>query len=131
MSKEELLKIFKMEELYNRKKVQKPFLYHFVDSLLCSGSSIIYYFYNEEIIISLKTKEFSKENKEQELFLTFKINDKNLLLSKNSQDFKNELFPFLDFKTTLEADLEFISGIVNNILIPKYNLKWNFSIIDY
>ena len=44
MKKEEFLKIFKMKELYDKEVKHIPFAYQFVDSMLSSGTSIIYYF---------------------------------------------------------------------------------------
>lgn len=130
MTKEKLLKIFKLEELYKAGNPEIPFTYYFSEIMGYSGTTIIYYFYPDEIRISIATKEFSKEDKKQEIFLVFKLKENEVILLKNKRDFQNTLFPFLDFKTTLEADLEFISGVTNNILIPKYNLNWKYSIIE-
>ena len=61
----------------------------------------------------------------------FELENEELKLIKNKRDFKNEIFPHLTFEGTLDADLEFIAEIINDILVPKHNLKWNFSTIDY
>lgn len=131
MKKEEFLKIFKMKELYDKEVKHIPFTYQFVDSMLSSGTSIIYYFYDKEISISLSSKEFSINKEDKKLYLVFKLENEELKLIKNKRDFKNEIFPHLNFEDTLDADLEFIAEIINDILIPKHNLKWNFSTIDY
>ena len=131
MKKEDLLKIFKIEELYNGKKDKMPFLYHFTDNMNINGTNILYYFYEDEIKISLITQDFSTNNEEKKLHLKFQVNNDNLTLIKNENDFKNEFFPHLIFEDTLEADLEFVSGVICNVFIPKHNLKWEYSKINY
>lgn len=131
MKKEEFLKKFKMKELYGKEVKNIPFAYQFVDSMLSSGTSIIYYFYDKEISISLSSQEFSINKEDKKLCLMFELENEELKLIKNKRDFKNEIFPHLSFEGTIDADLEFIAEIINDILIPKHNLKWNFSTIDY
>jgi len=107
MKKEEFLKIFKMKELYDKEVKHIPFAYQFVDSMLSSGTSIIYYFYDKEIAISLSSQEFSINKEDKKLCLIFELENEELKLIKNKRDFKNEIFPHLNFEDTLDADLEF------------------------
>ncbi len=95
----------KTEELYNKEIGNIPFAYQFIDAMLSSGNSVIYYFYEKEIVISLTTKEFSFNKEEKKLNLIFNGDCDELKLIKNKRDFKNKIFPYLTFEDTLDADL--------------------------
>lgn len=123
MKTEELLKIFRLYEMYENDKDKIPFIYHFSNIYSSSDTYIIFYFYQEEISLSITTSAFI--NSEQSINLTFKIENNNINLIKDMYH-KNEIFPHLTFEKNLIIDLEFLSGMIYNFFIPKYKLNFDF-----
>lgn len=126
MKKDDFLELFKMKELYYNKQKELPFSYCFEENLFDSDCTIDYFFYDHEIILNLKTKDFSPDTKEiKELILTFEVENEHLNIVKyNEHVFKNSLFTHLLFEENILPDLEFLSSMINDVLIPKNHLKW-------
>lgn len=126
MTKEEFLEIFDLTEMYEQVKDMRNSRFSLSDYLLYTGTYISFYFRQDEISMSFTTKDFVPGNKERQIFLKFNLKNNQLLLNKD-HSFKNELFEHLFFEEGIVADLEFLAGIIKNILTPKYNLRWRFS----
>lgn len=129
MKKEELLKIFKLKDMYENDKNNIPFSYHFSNLFLYRDSAIIYYIYEKEIVIHITIEKYGDNSKS--INLPFYINeDDDMFLLKNKY-FKNEMFPHLNFDKNIETDLEFLSGMIYNIFIPQHNFKLSVIEINY
>lgn len=128
MTKEELLKIFNLDELYENDTDKIPFIYHYSNLFLNDEVNIIFYFYKEEINLAITWETLIEAKKT--IYLTFKIEDNNVYLIKDIHH-KNEIFPHLTLDKNIEIDLDFLSGMIYNFFIPKYKLKFNFCENDY
>jgi hypothetical protein len=120
MTKEEFLKLFELEEIYQEYKNTTPFSFGLHDNLIGTNNFIFFGFEDKnKIKFSIESVEFSE--KIQELEIHFMINNNKIEINTN-EIFKNEIFPFLTFDTNLDASLKFIADFINKILKPKYQL---------
>lgn len=116
-----------MKELYELKKKFIPFIYTFEESLLDCGTAFYFYCNKNEFLINLTTKDFSRYNEIKEIILTFEIVEDLIYLKIGPNEFKNEIFNHLNFQDNLVNDLDFLSEIIYNSLIPKYKLSREYS----
>ena len=128
MNKKDFLTIFNIKDEYGFEKKKIPYLYSLADNINFSKNTIFFYFFENEISLFMMSKDFSENSSIKELSVSFNIIDGDLFLLEKG--FKNEIFPHLNFKESLEEDLLFISNIINQILIPKYQLKSEYKEID-
>ncbi len=121
MTKQEFLKLFELEEIYNKYQNKIPFSYGLHDHLIGTKNFIFFGFENEnKIKFCIECVEFSENIQKLELHL---IVDDNEQIQINMEEiFKNEIFSFLTFDTNLNAALKFIADFINKILKPKYQL---------
>lgn len=125
MTKQEFLKLFELEEIYNKYQHKIPFCFSLHDRLIGTDSAIYFSFRNDNMIkIHIECVEFNTEVQHLEVSLI--LNDKEVELTPN-EIFKNEAFPFLTFDTNLELSLKFIADFINKILKPKYQLMGGVS----
>lgn len=125
MTKQEFLKLFELEEIYNKYQNKIPFCFSLHDRLIGTDSAIYFSFRNNNMIkIHIECVEFNTEV--QHLEFTLILNNEGLEFKQN-EIFKNEVFPFLTFDTNLEAALKFIADFINKILKPKYQLMGGVS----
>jgi hypothetical protein len=122
MDRNEFLKLFELEDIYNQYKEEEDFGLGLFDHLTGSKNMIIYYFNKNKLKLVMESDEFNNEIQELELHLI--LNDNKIEINKN-EIFKNETFPFLTFETNLDADLKFIANFINKILKPKCHLIRN------
>lgn len=121
MVKQEFLKLFELEEIYNKYKDKIPFSFGLHDRLIGTDTFIFFGFHStNKIKFCIECVEFSE--KIQELEIHFIIDDNEQIKIDIEEILKNELFPFLTFDTNFEAALKFIADFINKILKPKYQL---------
>lgn len=125
MTKQEFLKLFELEEIYNKYQNKIPFCFSLHDRLIGTDSAIYFSFIDGNTTkIHIECVEFNTEVQHLELSLV--LNEKEIEFKKN-EIFKNEFFPFLTFDTNLDAALKFIADFINKTLIPKYQLMGGVS----
>ena len=124
MTKQEFLKLFELEEIYNKYKDKIPFCFGLHDNLIGTDNAIFYVFEQKKLKFVVECVEFNLKIQRFELHLI--LNEKEIKINQN-EIFKNELFPFLTFDTNFEASLKFIADFINKILKPKYQLMGGVS----
>ena len=124
MTKEEFIKLFELEKIYEKCQDKVSFSFCLFDNLTGSNNEIYYVFDDKNIKLVCLCSEFNEKMQNLEIHLVLK-NGKIELNGKAV--FKNEIFPFLTFDTNLEASLKFIADFFNKILKPKYQLMGTIS----
>lgn len=125
MTKQEFLKLFELEDIYQKYHEKIPFCFSLNDNLIGSKNSILYFLdKNNKFHLNIECTEFSEFVQKIELNLNF--NEDLIEINKNDP-LINEFFKFLNFDTNLDASLEFIANFINRILKPKYHLMGHVS----
>lgn len=123
MTKQEFLKLFELEDIYQKYEKHIPFSFGYHDILTNTPNKIHFSFLSQDKIkLILDSTELSINPQRLEINLVLEVNE---VYINKEKEFKNEIFPFLTFDTNFEAALKFIADFMNNILIPKYELKGN------
>ena len=126
MTKDEFIKLFEIEKVYEKCKSKIPFCFGLHDNLTGTENSIFYVFSENKVKVVVECDELSEKNKKQRLEFHVILNNDKVELNKD-EIFICELFPFLTFDTNFEASLKFIANFINKILIPKYQLMGGVS----
>lgn len=126
MNKEEFIKLFELEEIYNKYQSKNSFGFGLFNNLTGTENAIFYIFSENKIKVVIECDELNQKQKLQRLEVHLVLNEENIQINKD-EVFKNEIFPFLTFDTNLEASLKFIADFNNKILKPKYRLMGTVS----
>lgn len=120
MKKEEFLKLFELENIYDKYKHKKSFIFGCHDNLTGTYNACYFLFEgNNQFKVIIETEHFAQQIQQIEVHLI--LNETEIMLNKNEL-LKNDIFPFLNFSTNFEASLRFIANFINKILIPKNSL---------
>lgn len=130
MKKDEFLNLFRLTTLYNKKREKEPFKFNLNNNIENTGNCIDFSFYENKIILSICSNHFLSNEASKTIFLKFLLKDNELVLVKD-ESFKNEIFEHLKFNNNMYTDLSFLSDIIYNTLIPRYDLKWNYCEMRY
>lgn len=121
MTKQEFINLFNLGEVYLKYQNNIPFSLRY-SNRLTSENNFILYFQDEESKFHLVVESTEFNEEPQKLELNLILNNETVLLNKDEL-FTNDLFPFLTFDTNFEAALNFLANFINDIVIPKYELK--------
>ena len=121
MTKQEFINLFNLGEVYLKYQNNIPFSLRY-SNRLTSENNFILYFQDEESKFHLVVESTEFNDEPQKLELNLILNNETVLLNKDEL-FTNDLFPFLTFDTNFEAALNFLANFINDIVIPKYELK--------
>lgn len=124
MTKQDFLKLFELDEIYNKYQNKIPFCFGLHDNLIGTENAIFYVFNDDKLKLTVECLEFSHEIQQLELHLI--LNEAEIKINEN-EILKNEIFPFLTFDSNLDVSLKFIADFINKILKPKYHLMGGVS----
>lgn len=120
MNKQEFLKLFELDKIYEKYQNHIPYGLSLHDRLSGTPSAVYYLFEEEDKFkILIESIDFSQEIQKFEFNLI--LDNESIKFNKNEK-MNNEIFPFVTFNENFEADLKFIANFLNKILKPKYNL---------